>query len=134
MLRSEFLRLITLAAAAVALSSGCAAHAQLAPAADQAFRQASEAMRLGDLNAAGEGFASVTKLAPAFAEGYMNLGLVRGEQGKQDEAIYNFEKALSFVFGPRRLDVERVPVALFHSNHVVYKGFVSGKHSHVRVT
>ena len=25
----------------------------------------------------------------------MNLGLVRGEQGKQDEAIRNFEKALS---------------------------------------
>ena len=95
MLRSEFLRLITLAAVAVALSSGCAAHAQLAPAADQAFRQASEAMRQGDLNAAGEGFASVTKLAPAFAEGYMNLGLVRGEQGKQDEAIHNFEKALA---------------------------------------
>ena len=68
--------------------------AQLPPEASRVFQQASEAMQRGDLNAAGDGFAAATKLAPAFAEAYFNLGLVREEQGRLDEAIASFEKAL----------------------------------------
>jgi tetratricopeptide (TPR) repeat protein len=58
------------------------------------FQQASEAMKNGNLDAAGEGFAEVVKQAPSFAEGYLNLGLVREEQGKHAEAIGDFQKAL----------------------------------------
>lgn len=68
--------------------------AQLPPAVSGVFQQASEAMRRGDLNAAGDGFAAAAKLAPTFAEAHFNLGLVREEQGRLDEAIASFEKAL----------------------------------------
>jgi len=68
--------------------------AQVRPEASEKFREASEAMRSGDLNSAGDGFASVVKAAPGFAEAYFNLGLVREEQGRLDEAIASFEKAL----------------------------------------
>ena len=69
--------------------------AQLAPQVSIVFQQASEAMRRGDLNAAGDGFAAAAKLAPAFAEAHFNLGLVREEQGHLEEAIASFEKALT---------------------------------------
>lgn len=69
--------------------------AQMTPEVSNIFRQASEAMRQGDLNAAGDGFAAAVKLAPAFAEAHFNLGLVREEQGRLDEAIASFEKALT---------------------------------------
>lgn len=68
--------------------------AQLPPDVSAIFTQASDAMRRGDLNKAGDGFAQVTKLAPTFAEAHFNLGLVREEQGRLDEAIASFEKAL----------------------------------------
>src|SRR5215469_16057012 len=68
--------------------------AQAAPEVSRAFTQASNAMRQGDLNQAGGGFAAVTKLAPTFAEAHFNLGLVREEQGRLEEAIASFEKAL----------------------------------------
>lgn len=68
--------------------------AQLPPEASAIFTQASSAMRQGDLNKAGDGFAEVAKLAPAFAEAHFNLGLVREEQGRLEEAIASFEKAL----------------------------------------
>jgi tetratricopeptide (TPR) repeat protein len=71
------------------------APAQVPPDAEDKFRGASEAMRAGNLDEAAAGFASVVKEAPAFAEGYFNLGLVREEQGRHDEAIASFEKALS---------------------------------------
>src|SRR5258705_11160845 len=61
----------------------------------ETFRQASEAMRRGDLNAAGEGFAATTKASPAFAEAHFNLGLVREEQGRFEEAIGSLQKALT---------------------------------------
>jgi tetratricopeptide (TPR) repeat protein len=51
-------------------------------------------MRAGDLNHAGDGFASIVKDAPQFAEAYLNLGLVREEQGRHAEAIVSFQKAL----------------------------------------
>lgn len=68
---------------------------QTSPAVDDQFRQASEAMRKGNLEEAGEGFAAVTKSAPTFAEAYLNLGLVREEQGRHDEAIAALQKAVA---------------------------------------
>jgi tetratricopeptide (TPR) repeat protein len=52
-------------------------------------------MRAGDLDAAAAGFAAVVKQQPAFAEAHFNLGLVREEQGKHEEAIASFRKALT---------------------------------------
>jgi tetratricopeptide (TPR) repeat protein len=69
--------------------------AQVAPEVSEIFLQASEAMQRGDLNAAGDGFAAAAKAAPAFAEAHFNLGLVREEQGRFDEAIASFQKALA---------------------------------------
>jgi tetratricopeptide (TPR) repeat protein len=51
-------------------------------------------MRAGRLDEAGEGFVSVVKASPTFAEGFFNLGLVREEQGRFGEAIASFQKAL----------------------------------------
>lgn len=51
-------------------------------------------MRSGNLDAAGEGFAAVIKEAPDFAPAHLNLGLVREEQGRHEEAIISFQKAL----------------------------------------
>src|SRR5258708_9727916 len=69
--------------------------AQIASEASGIFQQASAAMQRGDLNAAGDDFAAATKAAPAFAEAHFNLGLVREEQGRFDEAIVSFQKALA---------------------------------------
>src|SRR3989442_4149585 len=69
--------------------------AQLSPDAADKFRQASEAMRAGNLDAAAAGFAEVVKQAPTFAEAHFNLGLVLEEQAHHTEAISSFEKALS---------------------------------------
>ena len=68
---------------------------QTDPAINDKFRKATEAMRAGKLDEAGEGFAFIAKSAPAFAEAFFNLGLVREEQGQNEEAITNFEKALT---------------------------------------
>jgi tetratricopeptide (TPR) repeat protein len=69
--------------------------AQVAPDVAEKFRDASEAMRSGNLDEATAGFAAIVKQAPTFAEAHFNLGLVREEQGHHDEAIASFEKALS---------------------------------------
>jgi tetratricopeptide (TPR) repeat protein len=68
--------------------------AQRPPGVDDRFREASEAMRNGNLEAAAEGFAAVVKEAPSFAEAHLNLGLVREEQGRHEDAIASFQKAL----------------------------------------
>jgi len=52
-------------------------------------------MRAGHLDEAADGFASAAKTSPQFAEAYLNLGLVREEQGRNEEAITNLEKALA---------------------------------------
>jgi tetratricopeptide (TPR) repeat protein len=65
------------------------------PASDDEFRQASEAMRQGKLDEAGDRFAEVTKRSPSFAEAYLNLGLVREEQGRNEEAIESLQRALA---------------------------------------
>jgi tetratricopeptide (TPR) repeat protein len=59
------------------------------------FRQATEALRAGNLDEAADGFSAVVKTSPAFAEAHLNLGLVREEQGRNDEAIASFQKALA---------------------------------------
>src|SRR6266446_9521356 len=60
---------------------------QVPPEIVEKFRMASEAMRAGNIDGAGEGFADIVKVSPNFAEGYLNLGLVREEQGRHGEAI-----------------------------------------------
>jgi tetratricopeptide (TPR) repeat protein len=69
-------------------------NAQVSPAIAERFRQASEAMKQGNLQQAEDGFAAIVKDAPTFAEAYLNLGLVREEQGHHEEAIASFKKAL----------------------------------------
>jgi tetratricopeptide (TPR) repeat protein len=61
---------------------------------NESFRQASAAMRQGNLDEAAAGFASVAQASPTFAEAHFNLGLVREEQGRFDDAIASFQKVL----------------------------------------
>lgn len=68
--------------------------AQTSPAITERFQRATEAMRTGNLDQAGDGFASIVKDAPQFAEAYLNLGLVREEQGRHADAIVGLRKAL----------------------------------------
>jgi tetratricopeptide (TPR) repeat protein len=68
--------------------------AQSGAASDQ-FQQATEAMRVGNLDAAAEGFTAVVRQTPAFAEAHFNLGLVNQERGRYEEAIGSFQKALA---------------------------------------
>jgi tetratricopeptide (TPR) repeat protein len=67
---------------------------QTSPEIAQQFQLATEAMRAGNLEQAGDGFAEILKHAPTFAEAFLNLGLVREEQGRHQEAIADFQKAL----------------------------------------
>lgn len=91
--------------------------AQRSPEVDNRFRQASEAMRKGNLDEASEGFAAVVKAAPTFAEAHFNLGLVREEKGSHSEAIASFEKALSLK--PRLRGANLFSgIAEFHLNHL----------------
>src|ERR1700730_7002962 len=75
----------------------CGSHALLeaqVPAIEQQFREASEAMKQGNLQQAANGSSAIVKNAPTFAEAYLNLGLVREEQGHHEEAVASFKKAL----------------------------------------
>ena len=60
-----------------------------------AFQRATEAMRRGDLKAAGEGFEIAVQASPGSAEAHFNLGLVREEQGRFEESAASLQKALS---------------------------------------
>jgi tetratricopeptide (TPR) repeat protein len=59
------------------------------------FREATEALRAGHLDEAGDKFATITKDSPGFAEAHLNLGLIREEQGRNEEAIASLQKALT---------------------------------------
>src|ERR1700684_1431756 len=59
------------------------------------FARATPGMREGKLDQAGDGFAAVVKQSPGFAEAYFDLGLVRQTQGRYEEAIPSFQKALT---------------------------------------
>src|ERR1700741_2469053 len=71
------------------------APAQVSAEMSEKFRQASEAMRQGNLDEAEQGFALVAARAPSFAEAHFNLGLVLEEQGDSQKAIVSFQKALA---------------------------------------
>jgi tetratricopeptide (TPR) repeat protein len=86
------------------------------PEVSKILSQASEAMRRGDLEAAGDGFATAAKAAPDFAEAHFNLGLVREEQGRLDEAIASFEKALALKPGLHGANLF-LAVAYYKLNH-----------------
>ena len=64
------------------------------PSANDRFRQATEAMRVGRLDEAAEGFAAVIASSSAFAEAHFNLGLVREEQGRNADAVASLQRAL----------------------------------------
>lgn len=91
--KALFQRLFVFVLCAISIFSS-SLPAQRPPSVDDRFRQASEAMKIGNLEAAAEGFAAVVKEAPSFAPAYLNLGLVREEQGRHEEAIGNLQKAL----------------------------------------
>jgi len=65
------------------------------PSVEARFRQATDALRAGHLDEAGDQFASIAKDSPSFAEAHLNLGLVHEEQGRNEEAIASLQKALS---------------------------------------
>jgi tetratricopeptide (TPR) repeat protein len=62
---------------------------------DDAYRNATVALRQGRLDDAAAGFQAVLKANPSLAEAHFNLGLVYHQQGKYEEAITCFQKALS---------------------------------------
>jgi len=91
--------------------------AQNSPELDQRFRRASEAMRNGNLDAAGEEFAALAKEAPNFAPAHFNLGLVREEQGRHEEAIASFRKSL--LLNPKLHGANLfLGIAEYHLNHL----------------
>src|SRR5467141_3011976 len=60
---------------------------------DEAFQQATAAMREGRLQEAATGFESITHTAPTFVGAHFNLGLVREEQGRFEDAIASLKTA-----------------------------------------
>lgn len=58
------------------------------------FREATDAMRRGNLAGAEQKFAAIARESPAFAEAHFNLGLVLEEEGKHEDAIRSLQKAL----------------------------------------
>src|SRR5579859_8265567 len=84
-----------LPAVAILFCAIASASAQVEQQSSARFREASQAMRNGDLQAAGDGFAAAVKASPTFAEAHFNLGLVREEQGRFEDAIASLQKALS---------------------------------------
>ena len=86
-LGASFISVIFLAVSILAWSQTADVTAQ--------FTQATQAMREGNLDEAGAGFAAVVKQSPSFAEAHFNLALVREEQGRHDDAIASFQKALA---------------------------------------
>jgi len=64
---------------------------------NEKFRQATEAFRLGHLDEAAEGFAAVAAASPTFAQAHFNLGLVREEQGRNEDAVASLQRALKLM-------------------------------------
>ncbi len=62
---------------------------------EKAFHQGTAAMRNGQWEAAAADFALVIAEAPGFAEAYFNLGLVRLQQGRFDEAVASLGKSVA---------------------------------------
>ena len=87
-------RKLSLAAFLVVTPLSCPAQNPASNDLTEKFQQASAAMRQGNLDQAGDDFAAITKQAPTFAEAFLNLGLVREEQGRHAEAIAALQNAL----------------------------------------
>ena len=64
------------------------------PASERLMEQANTALRQGDFAGAAEKFSRVTVVAPRFAGGFFDLGLVRVQQGKWEESIDAFQKCV----------------------------------------
>jgi len=58
------------------------------------MEQGTAALRQGDFAAAAEKFSRVTVIAPRFAGGFFNLGLVRVQQAKWEESIAALQKCV----------------------------------------
>ena len=87
------------------------------------IRAGLEARHKDQLDKAAGEFEAIIRLAPTFAEAYMNLGLVRHKQGKLEAAIELFQKALQIkrdlkgvdaVLGVDLLAVGRTSEAVSH--------------------
>ena len=113
------LRLIAHSAFCVCLLSWTAtlAAAQGGTDVNERFRQATMAMREGQLGEAGEGFAAIVKENPSFAEAHLNLGLVLQEQNRFEEAIASFQRALTLKPKLRGANLF-LGVALFRLNQI----------------
>lgn len=68
--------------------------AQQQNAAAERYRHGVQAMREGKLDEAAADFRRVVALAPGFAGGHFDLGLVHEQQGRLPEAIRDFQEAL----------------------------------------
>jgi tetratricopeptide (TPR) repeat protein len=90
----RLIRIFLFCLAAVAIRPA-AAPSQTNSATDDAYRQATAAMRAGRLDDAATGFQAVLKTNPGLAEVHFNLGLVYQQQGKYEDAIASFQKALA---------------------------------------
>ncbi len=77
-----------------ALLFTCGTQAQTGPF-KKAFHDGTEAMRAGQLDEAAQAFSEATKLAPSFAEGHFNLGLVRLQQGRFDDAVASLSRSVA---------------------------------------
>jgi tetratricopeptide (TPR) repeat protein len=86
--------LLAVGAAVLGIECLAAAQAVLDQTARQAMQQGGEAMAAGNFNVAVAAYARVTQIAPAFAEGYLNLGLASFQAGSMDDAKNALEKAI----------------------------------------
>jgi tetratricopeptide (TPR) repeat protein len=74
--------------------TGQESNSELSPAAEAAWAAAQEAQQQKDYAKAGQEYRKVTRLAPGFAEAFMNLGLVDELQNHRSDAIAMFEEAV----------------------------------------
>jgi tetratricopeptide (TPR) repeat protein len=64
------------------------------PASEKLMEKGTAALRRGDFAGAAETFSRVTIIAPQFAGGFFDLGLVRVQQGKWEESIAALQKCV----------------------------------------
>src|SRR5258708_33615869 len=63
---------------------------QVPPEIVEQFRMASEAMRAGNIDAAGGGLSGLLREYPKFVQGDLDLGPVREEEGRHPQTIARF--------------------------------------------
>jgi tetratricopeptide (TPR) repeat protein len=78
----------------VAMLCSIGSEAQSSPF-EKAFHDGAEAMRAGNLNAAADDFLQAVKLDPSFAEAYLNLGLVRVQQARYEDAVVTLRRGVA---------------------------------------